>query len=424
MSNAIQPYNRALDGGLILKSITEPADAERIAAFNGQIFGDMVAGMTRSLIHHHPASRPDYWLFVEDEATGQIVSSLALIEWTWRYEDVTLKSGEMGIVGTLDSYRNRGLIRQQVARHHELLRRDGFDLSHIQGIPYFYRQFGYEYAMPLEAGWQIELRDIPDAAGDEPAVYQVRRATCDDVPALMRLYDEANTALDIRTVRDEATWRYLLQHTAGTEMEAETWLLLDANQHIVGYWRIALHGFGTGLIVSETSRLRTDACETLLRWLKAAAIEREKPYIRFNLPVSNDLLRAARYRGARDAGTYTWQMHIVDAASLLRKLAPVLERRVAASPFAGLTKTLVINLYREAVELRFEDGKLSQVQAVGFREWGDINLPPLLLAPLVLGYRSREELEHMYPDVGMRGEAKFLADVLFPRLDAFLFTIY
>ena len=417
------PYARSLGNGLTLKSIRDLEDAERLAAFNKQIFGEGVAAMTRALIVHHPATRPEHWLYVEDEATGQVVSSLALIPWHWCYEEVQLSSGEMAIVGTLDSYRNRGLVRALAARHRELLQDGGFDFSHIQGIPYFYRQFGYEYALPLEPKWQLELRDIP-AAPDEAAAYHFRPATEDDVPVLMRLYEAATAGLQVSACRDEAIWRFMLACTAGTELEAEIWLMLDASDAITGYCRIAHYGFGTGLIVSETSRLNHTTAKVLLTWLKSLAIDREKPYVRLNLPVTNDLLQAAKSWGAYDAGTYAWQILLVDAARLLCKLAPVLERRIASSMFAGLSQTLVINLYRAAFELHFEAGKLLSVHAIGFCDQGAIRIPPTLLAPLLLGYRSREELARMYPDFAIYGEFQQLIDVLFPKRDSFLFTIY
>ncbi|MBZ0291895.1 MAG: GNAT family N-acetyltransferase [Anaerolineae bacterium] len=424
MLNSATPYSRPLDNGLILKSIADAQDAERIVAFNGHIFGDGVAAMTRSLIFHHPASKPEYWLFIEDETTGQVVSSLALIPWQWRYEDITLKAGEMAIVGTLEAYRNRGLIRAQVAHFQELLRDDEFDLSQIQGIPYFYRQFGYEYALPLEPQWQIELRNIPDQSEEAKGLYHFRRATLEDVPTLMRLYDEANAPLQISTVRNEAVWHFMLSHTADSELDGEIWLMLDAGDAIVGYWRIALDGFGTGLIVSETSRLKAEQSQWLLGWLNTTAIERDKPYVRFNLPVTNDLLTLAQCFGAYDTHTYAWQIHLVDPTKLLRKLGPVLERRIASSIFSGMSRTFVINLYQKAIEVCFEHGKLSSVQSIRFSGWGDIRIPPLLLAPLLLGYRSREELSHVYPDLGASGEYRHLVDVMFPRLEAFIYTNY
>lgn len=418
------PYTRPLADNLVMKSVRDAEDAERLAVFNGQIFGESVAAMTRRLIFHHPATRFEYWLYIEDERTGQIVSSLALIPHQWRYEDVTLKAGEMGIVGTLDSHRNRGLVRSLAARHRELLLEGGFDLSPIQGIPYFYRQFGYEYALPLEAGWYLENRDVPELSPDDLAHYSFRPATHEDIPALMRLYTESTQPLDIAAVRDEAIWRYLLADSTGAATDGQVWMVLDNQQQPIGYFRIVFEGFGAGLIVGETSRFSYKAAPVVLHHLKTLAIERGKPGIRFNLPVNNDLLRVAQGYGAQDRGTWHWQIMIPDIPRLLTRLKPVLERRIAASLFAGLTQTVCLNLYREAYDLDFLDGQLRAVNAVGYRGWSDIRIPPLALPPLLLGYRSREELAKVNPDVSISGQAAHLIDVLFPKREGFIYTGY
>jgi hypothetical protein len=41
----------------------------------------------------------------------------------------------------------------------------------------------------------------------------------------------------------------------------------------------------------------------------------------------------------------------------------------------------------------------------------------------VLGYRSREELRQCYPDVGIWGQSQYLVDVLFPKMEAYIYTI-
>src|ERR1035437_9271236 len=89
-------------------------DVERVSQFNGLIHGPGVVGMTRNLFLHHPDTRGRDLIFIEDTRTGQVVSSLCLIPWKFNYEGVSLLSGEMGIVGTLEPYRRRGLIRAQV----------------------------------------------------------------------------------------------------------------------------------------------------------------------------------------------------------------------------------------------------------------------------------------------------------------------
>jgi hypothetical protein len=417
-------YQRSLQDGLVLKSVVDERDVERVAELNGLIHGPGEADMARELILHHPDTRPEHWLYVEDESTSQVVSTLCLIPWKWRYEDVELRAGEVGLVGTLEAYRHRGLVRAQLARHAELLREGSYDLSHIQGIPYFYRQFGYAYALPLEGGWRVDLHVVPQPTDGHPASYSFRQATVDDLPTLIRLYDKAANDLSISTVRDEGTWRYLLGPSTRTEMTAETWLVLDAEGQPAGYLRVPEHGFGEQLIVAEVSRLSADAAGAVLRQLKALAVERNKPGIRLNVPSASTLVQVARHLGAHDTGTYAWQIYLPDVGRLLRKLAPVLERRIAPSPYAGLTENLCLNLYREAFELRFEAGRLVAVEPLGFSDRGGLRVPPLLVAPLVLGWRNREELAHIRPDLSVGREWQHLADILFPKVDSFIYTVY
>lgn len=417
-------YRRMLDDGLILRAVEDLEDVERLAAFNGLIHGPGVAAMTRSLIVDHPATRPEQWLFVHEHASRTIVSALCLLPWTLHYQGVPLRAGEMGIVGTLERYRGRGLIRVLNERFSALLREGGFDLSHIQGIPYFYRQFGYEYAMPLEPHWRVDLDTIAHPEPAEPQRYQVRPATIGDVPVLARLYDENAAQLDIRTERNEDVWRYLLGPSTQTEMAADTWLVLGADGTAAGYVRVAQHGFGAGLIVSETSQLDMETAAAVLQHLKGIAIERQKPYLRLNLPSNSLLVELARWRGSAGGEAYAWQVRVPDAARLLRTVAPVLEQRLAASPLAGLTQTLRVNLYRGSVAVRFEAGRVVGVGQDTAAPACEVRLPPPLLGPLVTGYRSLDELARTYHDVAGDGAGRSLAAILFPAMEAFLYTIY
>ena len=89
----------ALENGLILRTAASERDVERVAVFDGKIHGELVETMTRHLFLHHPNTSFDDLIFVEDEQSGEVVSSLCLIPWTWRYEEVEIPAGEMGIVG-------------------------------------------------------------------------------------------------------------------------------------------------------------------------------------------------------------------------------------------------------------------------------------------------------------------------------------
>lgn len=417
------PYAHDLGGGLTLRSLAAPEDVGRVAAFNALIHGPDTENTWRSwMTEHRHAADPRRWLYIEEAATGRVAASLCQIPWRLHYEGIALPSAELGVVGTLEEYRGRGLQRALMARFNELLAEGGFLLSQIQGIPYFYRQFGYEYAVPLEAWARVELHLVPDAPADEPPA-RIRPATPTDIPALTVLYDLAGATLGLGTLRDAADWPYLLGPGLATATGAETWVIEGRDSAPAGYFRTWFQGFGEGLICGECSQLGADEALAALRQLKALAVERGKPYIRLNLPARSALARLALALGGHDGGAYAWQFRIPDPAALVRAIAPALEGRIAASPYAGLSRNFSIDLYRTGLALRFEAGRLAAVEA-GPQSRHDLRLPPQLLAPLLLGHRSLDELQHIFPDAYADGAARPLVETLFPRMEAFLYQPY
>lgn len=425
LSHDEKPIRQPLEDNLVLATAASEEDVERAAAFNAVIHApEDVGTLIQNLFLHHPATRGRDLFFVEDAGSGEIVSSLCLIPWTWRYGDVEIPVGEMGMVGTAEAYRGRGLVRAQVRAFKRRLAERGCLLSHIQGIPYFYRQFGYEYALPLEASIRLELRHVPDSP--EPA-FTFRRATPEDIPALRRLYDEAARDLTIHTVRDDRTWYYLETNAHGTVTERERWIVQDPEDGVAGYVSVQRHPFGEELTVDETASLSFEAALATLQHARKLAADREKPGIRLNLPADATLTRLARSLEAHDEGSYAWQIHVPDVAALLRALSPVLEHRLADSPFAGLTREIQLHLYPEGIALHLEAGRLTQVtRAEPDASTGDVILrcPPLPFIPLVLGHRTWRDLQATYPDVLVPPLWRLLVDTLFPRVPSFLYSPY
>ncbi len=417
---------RELGNGLVIRTVASESDVERVAAFNSLVHGSEGVGENvRRLIHYHPLSRPADFIFVEDEANGQVVSSLSCNPWRLRYDGEELLAGEMGFVGTLEPYRGRGLVRAQVSLFKEMLRERGCHLSIIQGIPYYYRQFGYEYALPLENDVRLEPHQVPLLPEGAEPTHTCRPVAPTDLADLARLYDEAMQDFDIYAERDKAIWRYIWEQTPGTDVETEIWMVEDRASQIVGYFRIQKHPlYGPGLTPNEVSRLSHDATQAVLRQLAALARERSQPFIRLNLPASCTLVREALALGAHDRGGYAWQIHIPDPVRLLRAIGPALERRVAASAYAGLIADLPIYLFRQTVLLRWQKGRLADV--CWTRQDTDwlLRLPPPLLAPVILGHWSWQELQRTRPDVAAAREWTPLLDVLFPPLRAYIYQIY
>lgn len=377
--------------------------------------------MMRSLLVSHPEMEWADQFFVENEA-GEVVSALCLIPWRWRYGCTEVSVGEMGVVATAPDYRRRGLVRRQVDFFKARLAERGCVLSIIQGIPFYYRQFGYDYALPLEGGWRVELHQIPAAP---ETGHSLRRATLDDLPALEQLYARTVQPLTIHTLRTPEIWRYLLEpYTVPIADSHQTWLVCAADGSIAGYARLPEFHFGAELVVDEAALLSADAGWALLAHLRGQAEQAGQPFVRLNLPASNELVRLARGIHAHSEGTYSWQIFVPDMAALLRAIAPELEARLAGSLYSGLTRDLRVNFYRSGLVMRFVDGRLVEVCALEGQGSADLSLPPWAFVPLVLGHRTLDELRLAYPDMGWRGELRLLLETLFPRSEAFLYSVY
>jgi predicted acetyltransferase len=77
---------------------------------------------------------------------------MCLIPQTWTYAGVPFGVGRPEAVGTDPDYRRRGLIRMQFEVLHGKSAAMGHLVQGITGIPWYYRQFGYEYALDLDGG--------------------------------------------------------------------------------------------------------------------------------------------------------------------------------------------------------------------------------------------------------------------------------
>ena len=109
--------------------------------------------MTRDLMRGDmPNFAVEDWTVVEEGGSGEIVSALFLISQTWSYGGIEIPVGRIELVATHPDYRRRGLVRVQMEVVHEWSRQRGELMMGITGIPWYYRQFGYEMAAEHRGG--------------------------------------------------------------------------------------------------------------------------------------------------------------------------------------------------------------------------------------------------------------------------------
>lgn len=398
----------------------EEADIERLRELFNRVFAPEAVGDFAATVSRHMAGvQPSNW-FIAEKSRDEPVAAFALVPWHLEWEGVPLKAAEMAIVGTLEEHRGRGLQRRLNEAFDRALDEGGYDLAIIQGISGFYGQFGFHYALPLENHINMPLH----AVGDAEKGWVFRLAGEVDIPFLLQEDAAYRAAFALAVRRDEASWRYMLGPSRDTEYGSEFWLLEKGTARF--YFRVPLEGFGNGLIVSETSEgIGAEAMRALLSFCRDRAVERDKPYIRFNLHNDTRPGRLLQGLGASASTPYAWQTKIPDAARLLRVAAPLLEKRLAASPFVGLSARLRLDFYRRRLDLVWEGGRLARVEdAVGEAEHR-FNIGADLFAALCLGHRAWEELRYLHPDVHPAGgQAGPLVEALFAQRPSWLHQQY
>ncbi|CAN5381511.1 hypothetical protein BH10CHL1_BH10CHL1_39570 [soil metagenome] len=413
-------YEERLAPTLVLHTVRDERDIDRFAAFNSAI-NDATQGATcANLLRHHPATHYDDFMFVEDEQTGEVVSTICLIPWRCVYEDIILDVAMLEMVVTHPDYRHRGLVRAQIGRFHHVVHERRFDLSIIEGIPYYYRQYGYAYATDHARSDSLPVWQIPTPPADQLSPYQLRPATLDDLPVLTELYQQSIGNLGLATLRSLDYWQFLLQRAKYPVRIVED----TRNQAVVGYVSTLESQRGIRVLESSIPDYVTNMA-VLQQFKRETSGE-----IQLGWPQTNLLVQIGRSLGSTPIPGDQWLLRIRDVASFLSKIGPVLERRLAASACADLTADLCLNLFRQAFVLHFVAGKLQDVTAVGFvdasmgADGGDLCIPPDAFVRLVCGYRSLDELDDAWPDMVVKPTSRYIIEALFPKRPAYFSMPY
>src|SRR5690242_6166113 len=177
-------YRRDLGDGLVLRWSTQD-DKEHIAQLCGHVFRESAAEpqnttmenfVRRLMSGYHPWMGSGGFAIIEDTRRegNPVIGCSCLWRHEWSYEGIPFGVGRPEIVASDPTYRRRGLIRALFETIHARSAAEGHLVQGITGIPYFYRQFGYEYVLDLEGKRVTYLSIIPKAKEGEPEPYTLR----------------------------------------------------------------------------------------------------------------------------------------------------------------------------------------------------------------------------------------------------------
>lgn len=421
---------RVLDGGLILRQATRH-DIERLAEFNVRIHADArLAGSVRDLMSGaHPVCRAGDFLLVEDPARDHaLAASLCLIGQMWRYDDIPFAVGQPELVGTDPAYRQRGLMGILFEAVHALSAAHGDRAQAITGIPWIYRQVGYEYALDLGGHRQMDLGRIPALAEGAAESFRVRPAGEADLPILIALHETGSVHHPIRNALSLDDWRYDLAGRSPDAYFITRFSLIEApDGRPAGYCRFLGQLEQGALMVEEVWTAPgvplPAVLPALLRALKQHAEAAGAGTIRFFLGREHVLYRALDSQLSPLRLPYAFYLRVPDLAGFVREVAPALERRLARTPLAGTSGTLRLNFYTDGLALTLAGGRITAVEALdGCVAEGqhDAAFPPGVFLKLLFGYRPLAALREAYPDCWATDEAALLLEALFPAAPSYI----
>ena len=402
---------RVLPGGLVLRPC-RPADLAQV--------GDLLA--TRG----DPTDAEDHRLVVEDPDTGwgscavvvddeRVVSTATLLPESVRVSGVVLPAGQVELVATDPGYEGRGLVRALMGWAHQRSAARGDLLQVMIGIPYFYRLFGYEYAVDIPPA--RPLRTLP-----EPAPGLLRPARPADVPALAALQTAAQQAADVAMPHPAARLRWLVAHAAST-----TWVL-ERGGAVVASARVpSLDGLDRDddVLVAESTAADDAAAVELLRGV--AALADGRPVRVPDRPATRPGRIWAERLGAGSDLAEQYYVRVPSPGALLDALRPVLGRRLADSGIDWTGRDVVVSTFGAHHRMAVTAEGLGPVRTGGPMQApgaaGGAGVAPDHLGALLLGPHGMHGLSRRRPDV-YPGQDPQLYEALFPPLDADLLTYY
>ena len=438
-------YRRELGGGLLQRWST-PEDTENIAQLCGMVFRDKedepfniyaITSVRRQMSGDFPLMGPGDYAVIEDvgKEGNPLVACTCLWRREWEYDGIVFGVGQPEFVATHPDYRNRGLIRKLFEMVHARSESEGHLVQGITGITYFYRQFGYEYALELEGRKTTYLSLIPKAQESTPEPYSLRTATSEDVPLLMDLYNGQRSASMVWSINSERFWRYQIQEEkdptiVGKQMCVR--MIVDNAGVVQGYLMVATKRWGKSLDVYALNIAAGVSWQAvtlpLLRMLQAYGMQ--IPAVRPDVPPFHEIsfwLGSAHpvYEVLGETlapyyePPYAWYVRVPDVLAFIRHIAPALEKRIANSAAAFYTGEFTLDFFRGGMHMVFDKGHITRIEpwrAPAYQNTADASCPALVFLQLLFGYRSLEELRYAFPDVRVENSnAEVLLNALFPK---------
>ena len=370
------------------------------APFEGVVFrlatpADLPGMADLAAAEIHPDSTVELWTMAADsenvsflvaDVGGRVVSFLAVLPGVLQLDQIEMAFIQIEFVVTAPAYRNRGLVRALTQTVHDGAKKADVPITLIGGLEYFYRQFGYSYAIVEPR--RHRLLDLPRAVDPR---YSCRLAKESDVASLDALQSAVQQHAQVAVASTDARWRWVLNLEHHPVVVAESAGRIDAMARV--------YIDESGVELTETSARSVPAAGAIVNYATSLASGEQAPVVVPDRPGggvhflhgSNEMLleRSALY------------VRATSPRVLFDAIVPVLNDRLERSTFHSWSGSLLFSMYTDGLEIVVGEGSV-----IGLRQYlpdsapprGDeAAVPPDLIADLVFGELGVVGLEDRHP---------------------------
>jgi ribosomal protein S18 acetylase RimI-like enzyme len=435
---------RQLAPGVTLRMATTD-DVQAIVALSVAEHGAFEADGVRWTMED-PDVGPAAWTVVVDDR-GEVLSTCGLLRFPLEVRSgatpggpevsVAIQGGQIEYVATRPEHRNRGLVRAQVDHHHRRSAARGDLLQVIAGIPYFYRRLGYGYGASMPAWFEIDPAWPPPGGPDAPddielADIELADIELDDIElddievsaaepadrtAMAELQRRRQCSAEVVRTWSDHDWAAMV---SGGHRWGDNVLVARAGGagRVEGWARVAVYP-GDQVAVVDAATGGTAAAVALLAETtrRHSSARRSGRYLVADQPADpwGAVLRSVGQPLDEFGALY---VRVPDPQRLLAALVPVLDARLAASPWAHHRGEVVLSLYHHSLRLVFDTGRVVSVEPGPLSQDpsddGNVGIAPDWFGAMTLGRFGASELERRVDDV-ILGRHRALMDVLFPH---------
>lgn len=416
---------------MTVRSLQWPDDRDALLAHFEQTYSptevEVLAASYGESVGFDPAG-----CLVIDGDDGAIAAHGMLMPRPIQIGSSVLAAVEVGAVTVLPQMRERGYEALLVDALHDRMaaRGDAFGLTFSRtpaftvwdyaaavGLYLSHYEPVIDTAQAVQAGHWHANRGYDHRTADRLGVRDqsatVRRFYINDLPAVHVLYTAASAQGHYLFARDDASWRWQIDHLTRTgRYEPDDFLVAEVDGHLVAYVRVVTSGdvnpFNSGpgapFSVIEAAGTHPDAVEALLAEVARTARTFGADRIGLYVHPQCALVRHALVRGAclrHFTGAAFMRLNNLGAA--LDQLQPELDRRRAESAFAQRAYRLVVTTENDVGEITLGTGEPHTVA---------LEIPDTDLVRLITGWFGADHLA-----TGYHERHAALLRVLFPQRD-------